>query len=127
LDNKSFRKDHRSRRRNNFNNSPREKSEENRVMHKCGICQQDIQDLSTAIALPEAAAPAHFDCVINKIKEGENLGKKEQVVYLGSGAFGIVENNSASQTPNFKIIKKISFEEHDDMPEWRKQLIKLKI
>jgi hypothetical protein len=125
---RDFRKDYRNKKRGNFNNSAREKSEENRVLHKCGICSQDIQDLSSAIALPEAAGnPAHFDCVLKKIKENENLGEKEQVVYLGSGTFGIVENISNNQTPNFKIIKRIGFEESENIPEWRKNMIKVKI
>ena len=128
---RDFIRDYRNRRRGNFNNPPREKTEENKFTLKCGICQQDIQDPSTAIALPDAERnPAHFDCVIKKIKENENIGEKEQVVYLGSGAFGIVENvsgNQGNQGPNFKIIKKIDFEDKENIPEWRKQMVKVKI
>ena len=123
-------RDFRNRRRgifNNSQNSQREKSEENKVaMHKCGICSQDIRDLSSAIALPEGS-PAHFDCVLNKVKESENLRDKEQIVYLGSGSFGIVQNSSNNQSSGFKIIKKIDFEERGNMPEWRKQMLKVKI
>ncbi|MCL2793230.1 MAG: hypothetical protein FWD87_09075 [Spirochaetaceae bacterium] len=125
---KEFKRDFRNRKRGNFN-PQRERSEENKVMHKCAICSQDIQDLSSAIALPDDMGnPAHFDCVLKKIKENETLGEKQQLVYLGSGSFGIVENvSSSNQSPNYKIIKKIDFEERENIPEWRKQMIKLKI
>ena len=137
---RDFKRDFRNRRRGNINNpnNPnnsqkeiKEKIEENKVIYKCGICQQDIQDLSTAIALPEPERlPAHFDCIIKRIKENENLGEKEQVVYLGSGSFGVVENvsgNQGNQGPNFKIIKKIDFEDKENVPEWRKEMIRVKI
>ena len=127
---KEFRKDHRNRRRRgHYNNPPREKSDENKIMLKCGICSQNIQDPSSAIALREDMGnPAHFDCVLKRIKENETLGEKQQVVYLGSGAFGIIESVSGSnQSPNFKIIRKIEFEDRENIPEWRKEMIKLKI
>ena len=124
---RDFRKDYRNRKKNNFNNPPREKVEENKVILKCEICLQDIQDLTSAIALPETGNPAHFDCVLKRIKEKENLGEKEQIVYLGSGNFGVVENLSNNPNSNFKIIRKIDFEDHENIPEWRKQMIKLKI
>ena len=125
---KEFRKDHRNRRRGHYH-PPREKHDENKVLLKCAICSQDIQDPSSAIALREDMGnPAHFDCVLKKIKENETLGDKQQVVYLGSGAFGIIESVSGNnQSPNFKIIKKIEFEDRENIPEWRKQMVKLKI
>ncbi|MCL2480734.1 MAG: hypothetical protein FWF38_03375 [Spirochaetaceae bacterium] len=124
---RDFRKDYRNKNRGNFNNPPREKPEENKIILKCEICMQDIQDISSAIALPETGNPAHFDCVLKRIKENENLREKEQLVYLGSGTFGIIENISTNQNPNFKIIRKIDFEDHENIPEWRKQMIKVKI
>ena len=125
---RDFRREYRNKKRGNYNNPQREKSEENKTIYKCGICMLDIQDLSSAIALPQSGNPSHFDCVLKKIKESENIGEKEQLVYLGSGNFGVVENTSlVSQTSGFKILKKISFEERENIPEWRKQMIKVKI
>ena len=124
---RDFRRDFKNKAKGNFNNQEKEKDEAPGTIHKCGICLKDIEDLSSAIALPSTGEPAHFDCVLSKVKETETLAENEQVVYLGSGSFGVIQNISDTQNPNFKIIKKIDFEKSENMPEWRKQLVKVKI
>ena len=57
----------------------------------------------------------HFNCVINEIKKDNVLEQKQRIVYLGSGAFGIIED--ADQEPNshkFIIKKKIQYINNND-------------
>ncbi|MDX9802370.1 MAG: hypothetical protein RBT69_13650 [Spirochaetia bacterium] len=120
---KDFRKNFRGSRRKG--NVTREKIEVNKVTYTCEICTQAIQDITAAIALPVSGNPAHFDCVIKKLAETEKLEEGQQIVYLGGGNFGIVKIDPKSSKNDFKIIKKIEFEDREIIPGWRKELVKV--
>ena len=63
-----------------------------RDMPACPLCGKPVYDLSTAIAASrEAADPAHFDCVLERVNASESISPGEKLVYLGSGSFGVVE------------------------------------
>jgi hypothetical protein len=113
-----------SRRRGNFS---REKTDEKKVTYICGLCEKEIQDISTALAIPATGSPAHFDCVLKKITETEKLEAGQQVVYLGGGSFGIIKTEANASRTNFKIIKKIEFEEREKVPDWRKELVRIRV
>ena len=113
-----------SRRRGNF---AREKTDEKKAVYICGICEKDIQDISTALAIPGNGTPAHFDCVLKKLTETEKLEAGQQIVYLGGGSFGIIKIEPNAPRNNFKIIRKIEFEEREKVPDWRKELVRVRI
>lgn len=96
---------------NSSQNKKNNESNINRPKLMCEICNQPIQDEASAIATPERGNPAHFDCILKKIKEEEKMNDKQQLVYLGSGSFGIIQIESSGSKNNFKIIKKIEFED----------------
>ncbi|HEQ72313.1 MAG TPA: hypothetical protein ENN69_07480 [Spirochaetia bacterium] len=88
----------------------------------CPICERDITSLSSAITYKESGTPAHFECVMKKILETENVSSNERLCYLGKGSFGIVRFQKASGHAPFVIRKRIQYEELEETPEWRKQL-----
>lgn len=120
---KEFRKNFRGGRRKG--NITREKTEVNKTVYTCEICTQAIQDITTALAVPVSGNPAHFDCVVKKLAETEKPEEGQQIVYLGGGNFGIVKIDAKSPKNDFKIIKKIEYEDRETIPGWRKELVKV--
>ena len=56
----------------------------------------------------------HFNCVMENLKKDNMVNPKERIVYLGSGAFGIIENlEPSTNSHKFVIKKKIQFIEND--------------
>jgi len=102
-------------RRRNNNRRYRQK----RSFPVCPICNQSVKYLLTAISVGEDNKPAHFDCVLKKIAEEENLEPREKISYIGNGNFAIV---SGKPGKDLIIRKIIEFEGRESKGEWRKIL-----
>jgi len=85
----------------------------------CAWCDKPIKDISTAISEPETGKPVHFDCIINRIIERENLESGDTVGYIGGGRFGIIHFNNPPDTRDFKIKKIFEWENKEIRSEWR--------
>ena len=111
----------RSRRRNERRNRnrPNKGLRERITGPECSICNKPIRDVSSAINDQESENPAHFDCILKKLSESESLEKQEKIVYLGSGNFGIVK---ITNNKKFEIVKKIQYENTEDIIKWRKEM-----
>ena len=84
----------------------------------CPLCEQSIRDILTAIMIDDG--PAHFDCVLKKLTDEEELRVKEKICYLGGGSFGVVKfQNDPSM---FSIRKRIQIEPKDTPIDWRKRI-----
>ena len=103
-----------NRKRNNYRRPRNKKS-----FPECPICNQSVKFLLTAISVGEDNSPAHFDCVLKRISEKEDLGPKEKITYIGNGNFAIVSGKSGK---DFIIRKKIEFENKHSTGEWRKRI-----
>ncbi len=88
----------------------------------CPYCDQLIDNINTAISLPNVENPVHFDCVLKKIESEEELGQDEYVSYLGKGAFGIIRPTKDS--PGFFIRKRIQVEDEEEVALWRTKISK---
>jgi hypothetical protein len=96
------------------------KTEEGREAPLCPICGKAVYDLSTAIAASrEAADPAHFDCILERVTASESLASGEKIVYLGSGSFAVVEFKDKSESA-FSVKRRIQWEKEGEKKEWRK-------
>jgi hypothetical protein len=88
----------------------------------CPLCAKPIYDLSTALASSrETGEPAHFDCVLERVQASETLAPGEKVVYLGSGAFGIVLFKDRNES-SFSVIRRVQWEKEGEKKDWRKGL-----
>ena len=96
----------------NTRRGPSEKASPPESVPDCVICNKKIQDLALAVIDGSENRPAHFDCVISKITEKEELSPMEKVVYIGSGNFAVV-NALAYRNNKVEIIRKISIETHE--------------
>ena len=93
-----------------------------RDMPACPLCGKPVYDLSTAIAAArETGDPAHFDCVLERVMASEPLVSGEKLVYLGSGAFGVVEFKDKSES-HFTVKRRIQWEKEGEKKDWRKGL-----
>jgi hypothetical protein len=93
-----------------------------RDMPACPLCGKPVYDLSTAIAAArETGEPAHFDCVLERVAASETLESGEKLVYLGSGAFGVVEFKDKSEA-HFAVKRRIQWEKEGEKKDWRRGL-----
>ena len=76
---------------------------------KCFICDKSIEDMPSAIIDQKDSKYYHFNCVISKLYRENVIEQKQRLVYLGSGAFGIIENPKNDNSSRFVIKKKIQF------------------
>lgn len=85
----------------------------------CPYCGKSIRDISQAVSDRNTGIPVHFDCVVNRITEGEKLEKDDSITYIGGGRFGIVSFIGRAE---FKIKKIIEWEATDKRAEWRSEI-----
>ena len=85
----------------------------------CAWCDKPIKDISLAISEPDTGKPVHFECVINRIIERENLENGDTVSYIGGGRFGIIHFNNPPDTRDFKIKKIFEWENKEIRSDWR--------
>lgn len=88
----------------------------------CPKCGQPITDISSAITDKESGKPAHFDCILNQLKQTEQVGENEKIAYIGQGRFAVIYYENPRDQRHFTIKKIIEWEERDKKPEWRSEL-----
>lgn len=90
----------------------------------CKWCGKPITDITTAICDKETGLPVHFDCVLARIAQIEDLAPNDSVCYIGGGRFGIIHYNNPPDTRDFTIKKIYEWEEKDSNvnSEWRKPI-----
>jgi hypothetical protein len=84
----------------------------------CPVCNKPIEDLASAITDKLSGEAAHFDCVRKKIIAAEDLGREDEVSYIGGGRFGVISFDSQEKR-YFKIKKIIEYEGKELRAEWR--------
>ena len=85
----------------------------------CECCGKQIIDVADAITSRETGNPVHFDCVLNKISEGEHLASNEKIVYIGQGKFAVLYFENIHDFRKFTIKKTIEWESQETRSEWR--------
>jgi len=88
----------------------------------CPWCGKQIKDITTAITDKESGRPVHFDCVLARITEMENLETNDSVCYIGGGRFGVIHYNNPPDTRDFSIKKIFEWEAKDNNSEWRRPI-----
>lgn len=88
----------------------------------CPLCGKPVRDAVSALGYGEEHAPAHFDCVMERLRATRELRPDEQLCYLGGGNFGVVRFGKGEGAPPFTIGERISYEPQHERPQWRKDL-----
>jgi hypothetical protein len=85
----------------------------------CPWCGKPIKDIAAAIADKDSGAPVHFECIIARLSEQEQLEKGESIAYIGGGRFGIIHYAYPQNSGSFTIKKIVEWENKDSRAEWR--------
>ncbi len=88
----------------------------------CPICNQNVNDLPSAMVDKASGKPAHFECVIRRLEENEKIGENEKIAYIGQGRFGILYFENPRDQRKFTIKKIIEYEDKDKEIEWRTEI-----
>jgi hypothetical protein len=86
----------------------------------CPVCQKAVRELHAAITHRESGQPAHFDCILQLLRDSNDLQESEKICYLGKGSFGIVQFRQNAGPMHFLIRKRIQYEQTDGFPDWRR-------
>jgi hypothetical protein len=75
----------------------------------------------------DTGEPVHFDCVLARISQRENLERGDSLAYIGGGRFGVVhfddgESQGRSENRNFKIKRILEWEDKENRAEWRSHI-----
>lgn len=91
----------------------------------CPCCNQQINDIASALTDKSTGQPAHFECVLNQVQSSETVGENEKIAYIGQGRFGILYFENPRDQRKFTIKKIIEWEERDKVSPWRSELSEL--
>lgn len=93
---------------------------------ECVICHKKILESSSILEVSDSQDPAHFECVLNNLKQREELQQYQRLVYLGSSRFAVIEplDPSKKNSP-FKVVRHVYSSSRTNIqnpPEWRGNL-----
>ena len=91
----------------------------------CEKCGKEIRDLTTALSDKDSGNPVHFDCILEFIKNSEEIKENEEVIYIGNGNFAIVSFENPKIRKKFKIVKSIEWEEKNRTYQWKDEIKEL--
>jgi len=89
---------------------------------ECPYCGKPIKDLSLAISDKNSDKAVHFDCIIARLSQGENLEPGDVISYLGGGRFGVVHFGPSQNSQGFTIKKIFEWENKENRAEWRQAI-----
>lgn len=93
--------------------------------HVCPKCGELIKDVCSALSDKTTGKPVHFDCIIESLKQNEDLKPSEEIIYIGAGNFAVVYFENPRFRKNFKIIKLIEWEDKNSVCEWKGEIAEL--
>ncbi len=82
-----------------------------------------IKDIILALNKGDTDEYLSFDEVIELIQSSEQIEKEQEILYIGSGVFAIVEYEQRKEGKHMHIVKKIEFETQREVREWRSCLL----
>ncbi|MBW5388852.1 hypothetical protein [Brachyspira hampsonii] len=78
----------------------------------CPICNEPIYIIEEAIRHNASGELAHFECILDEIKDNNiaDMEEEDKIVYLGSGTFGIIQERQNGKNTRFFVRKRINYE-----------------
>ncbi len=84
----------------------------------CELCGQVIETFSEAISEPNGGY-SHFDCVLEKLRQQENVQAPDSISYIGHGTFAVVTKDAEGK---FTIKTRIPYESNEAFLGMKKQV-----
>ena len=88
----------------------------------CAFCGEPIYDLPSAMCDKDTLSPIHFDCVLQRLNDSENLKENEKITYIGQGRFAVAYFENPHDLRHFKIQRIIEWEDQEKKAEWRDEI-----
>jgi hypothetical protein len=88
----------------------------------CALCGQPIGAIAEAISEGDNGY-SHFDCVIKKIAEDEQIKSDEKISYVGKGVFAVIRTTEENK---FEIVKRIAYETNEQYASHKRYVEELK-
>lgn len=88
---------------------------------RCVICGEKIDGIASAFSLPNGYA--HFDCVLERLKQSEHLEENETISYVGSGSFGVCRKDNEGK---YTIVRKMDVESKENFQNFKTYVESLK-
>lgn len=78
----------------------------------CPICNNPIYITEEGINHNETNKLAHFECILNEIRQKNinEIEENDKIVYLGSGTFGIIQERQNGKKSKLFVRKRINYE-----------------
>lgn len=78
----------------------------------CPICNKAIYIIEEGITHNSTGKLAHFECILNEIKQNNinDIEENDKIVYLGSGTFGIIRERQSGKNLKLFVRKRINYE-----------------
>lgn len=81
-----------------------------------------IDNIYTAMTHRDSEQPVAFDTVIEQLRNAENLSERQQLIYVGSGQFGIYDEVEEGGKKRLVLQRKVTYEDSHHKPDWRREL-----
>jgi hypothetical protein len=81
-----------------------------------------IDNIYTAMTHRESEQPVSFDTIIEQLRNAENLDERQQLIYVGSGQFGVYDEVEEGGKKRLVLNRKIVYEDSHHKPDWRREL-----
>ncbi|HKL85316.1 MAG TPA: hypothetical protein VJ861_03175 [Treponemataceae bacterium] len=106
---------------------PRERKEELPPLPKlptplCIKCGLPIQDITSALSDKKNKEAMHFDCVLEFLRNSENIEDGQKIAYIGQGRFAVIVYENPQDTKTFKIVRIIEWEGREAKAQWREDI-----
>ncbi len=79
----------------------------------CALCNQEIEDMLSAVGHSEGDGWCHFECVQKELAKVETLAENEKIVYVGNGDFCIVQERRNRGKMYYFLRKRIHWRESE--------------
>ncbi len=79
------------------------------VYEICPFCSKEIKEPLTSLLEKESRKNAHFECILSQIAKIHSLDNREKIYYIGSGAFGIIEEKRFKNKIKINIRERIQY------------------
>jgi hypothetical protein len=86
------------------------------------VTGKPIDNIYTALMHRDSEQPVSFDTVIEQLRNAENLGERQQLIYIGSGQFGVYEEVEEGGKKRLQLVRRVVYEDGHRKPDWRREL-----
>lgn len=86
------------------------------------ISGEEVHNPLTAIAHPKTGQPVNIETILGMFRDQEEPSQDQDIAYIGSGAFAVVQTRKQGSRAVVEIVKKLPYENTNERQPWRREL-----